>query len=200
MPEIKGGSYADELAQYQRLQNKFTSGDRGKADAEDLDAFKKLQERMAAGGVASDSKAGNISNAGNTSNIGLTEPVKKEEPKAEVPAAAAAPKPKKKNCLEKVGDFLGKVAGVISKAVPVVASLMNAFAAFKGSGDGADKEKAGEAVIDAAKKVGTAAKQGDTQAKQLVEAFNDGNKADAPKADDKPLVGDFPTGNFSNLA
>lgn len=202
MAEVSGakGSYADELAQYQRLQNKFTNGDRGKADAEDLEAFKKLQERMAGGGVASDSKAGNIENAGSTSNLGLTEPVKKEEPpKTEAPPQVAPPKKKKKkNCLQKIGDALGKVAGFISKAVPVVASLMDAFKAFKGATDGAAKEKAGDAVISAAKKVGEAAKNGDSQAKLVFDAFKDTGTAE--KKQDKPLVGDFPTGQNNNLA
>lgn len=203
MPEVTGpkSTYADELAQYQRLQNKFANGDRAKADAEDMEAFKRLQERMAAGGVAADSKAGNISNAGNTSSIGLTEPVKKEEPpKTEAPAPVAAPKKKKKNCLQKIGDALGKVAGFISKAVPVVASLMDAFKAFKSATDGSAKEKAADEVISAAKKVGEAAKKGDAQAQQLVDAFKDAGKNESETKKDKPLVGDFPTGQFDNLA
>ncbi len=173
MPEIGGNSYADEVAQYQKLQQKFTGGDRGKADAEDLEAFKKLQERMAAGGVASDTKAGTIEPAGKNSTLPL------EPPKpVEAPAAPPAPKKKKKNCLQKIGDALTKVAGVVGKFVPVVAQVMDAFKAFKALGEGGDKKAAAGAVFDAAKGVQKAADGGDAQAKLLVDTFKDLDKKD----------------------
>ncbi|MBM3269047.1 MAG: hypothetical protein FJZ01_15515 [Candidatus Sericytochromatia bacterium] len=179
MPEIKGGnSYADELAQYQRLQQKFTGGDRAKADADDLEAFKKLQERMAAGGVTSDSKAGKIEGAGNNATIPLEPQKPAEQPKTEAPAAPAQPKKKKKNCLQKIGDALTKVAGVVGKFVPVVAQVMDAFKAFKALGEGKEKDKAGDAVINAAKNVQKAADNGDAQSKLLVDTFKGLDKKD----------------------
>jgi hypothetical protein len=199
MAEVKGtgGGYADELAQYQKLQNKMhgNGGDRAALDAAERAAFEKGAAARAGGGVATDSKVGKIESSGNTSTIGLEAPKPEPAKPAEAPAPPPAPKKKKKGCLSKIGDALKKVAGIVGQFVPVVGQLMKAFDSFK-SATGGDKENKAGAVIDAAKEVKKAADGGDKQSQLVVDAFKDEDKKSSggPK---NSMAGDVDTKNLA---
>lgn len=134
---VGGGPFADEILQYNARYKRGEAGDRGAADAADAAAFKKLQGKMAGGGTAvgrtdtvASSSNGIPSSIGAETRLGPpSKPAAPEKP----PAPPPAPKAEKKNCLAKVGDFIGKVAGFAAAVIPAVGAVANLFRGF-GSG------------------------------------------------------------------